>query len=121
MNYTIIVERLKELRKKQNFTQQNVSDILGIKRATYAKYENGQATPPINVFIRLATMYGVNVDYISGKENNIKNTASETPLEAEHRTEFFNFFLNMNDSQRIETLEFMKKIVGSNAGDKEKK
>lgn len=106
-----IIERLKQLRKKNGYTQQNVADILGLKRATYAKYENGQATPPIAVFIRLATMYGVNVDYLSGRDNGSKNVMSENTARTEDRTDFFNFFLSMNDEQREATLQYMKNLL----------
>lgn len=38
---TILSENLKKLRKAHNLTQQQLADILKIKRSTYAYYEHG--------------------------------------------------------------------------------
>lgn len=109
-----IKERLKGTRKKYGYTQQNVADILGIKRATYAKYENGQSVPPIAVFIRLATLYGVNVDYLSGRETNVRNVLADSSDEEENRIKFFNFFLSMSDEQKNSTLNYMEELLRTN-------
>lgn len=45
-------ERIKELRKALNLTQQEFSDRLGVKRGTIANYEIGR-NPPIDAVITL--------------------------------------------------------------------
>ncbi len=112
-----IKDRLKSTRKKYGYTQQNVADILDIKRATYAKYENGQAVPPIDVFIRLATMYGVNVDYLSGRDVCVKGILADSKESVEDRIKFLNYFLSMSEEQRDATLEYMKTLIYSEDAD----
>lgn len=112
-----IRERLKSTRKKYGYTQQNVADILDIKRATYAKYENGQAIPPIEVFIRLAIMYGVNVDYLSGKDAYVKNIMADSSDEEENKIKFFNYFLSMSEEQKNATLGYMEELLRTNDAD----
>lgn len=38
-------ERIKELRKKLNLTQEKFAQALGIKRSSYSKYETGENNP----------------------------------------------------------------------------
>ncbi|MCD7873361.1 MAG: helix-turn-helix domain-containing protein [Clostridiales bacterium] len=59
--------RLKELRKEKHETAQQVADIIGIKSATYRRYEI-DTEPKAEIYIALANHFGVSVDYlISGK------------------------------------------------------
>lgn len=64
-------EKLKDLRKKQGFTQKEVAEKLGIIRQTYAAYENNISEPDINTINTLATIFGVSKDYLLG--NNGEN------------------------------------------------
>lgn len=49
---------LKLLREANNYTQENVSDYLGIKRSTYSNYETGDREAPLMVLEKLANLYG---------------------------------------------------------------
>ncbi len=61
--------RLKSLRRAKGVTSQNVADSIGIKSATYRRYEI-DTKPKDEVYIALADYFGVSVDYLmSGKEN----------------------------------------------------
>lgn len=51
-------ETLKLLREANNYTQENVSDYLGIKRSTYSNYETGDREAPLAVLEKLANLYG---------------------------------------------------------------
>ncbi len=68
MDYQIKQDNIKDtlikLRKSHGFTQENISDILGIKRATYASWESGRSNPKKDALIKLAKIYNVNCDYI---------------------------------------------------------
>lgn len=58
-------EQLKLIRKKNKFTQQELSDLLEIERSTYASYETGRNRPDISVLTAIAKIFGVTVDYIT--------------------------------------------------------
>lgn len=45
-------DRLKQLRNKEGFTQQEFADKIGIQRSTYAKYEIGR-NEPIDAVVKL--------------------------------------------------------------------
>lgn len=57
-------EIIKYLRVTHNFTQDDVSQKLGITRQSYIKYENGTVTPSAKVVEQLAGIYGVEPAFI---------------------------------------------------------
>lgn len=60
--------RLKLLRREKGVTSQQVADAIGIKSATYRRYEI-DTKPKDEVYISLAEYFGVTVDYLmSGRE-----------------------------------------------------
>ena len=56
--------RLKELRKDNNLTQQQVADVLFFKREVYRRYEVGINEIPVSYAIVLAKYYDVSLDYL---------------------------------------------------------
>lgn len=59
--------RIRELRKQRKLTQEEVSSRLRVGRTTYLGYENGKIGIPAKRLEELADMFGVSIDYISGK------------------------------------------------------
>ncbi len=66
-----ISERLQQLRKLANYSQEQLADMLGVSRQAISKWESAQANPDINNIIKLSDIYNVSADYIlMGKESN---------------------------------------------------
>lgn len=66
-----MADRLQGLRKKANYSQEQISDMLGISRQAVSKWESGQGKPEIDNIIKLMEIYNVSADYILlGQENN---------------------------------------------------
>lgn len=60
--------RLKALRREKGVNSQTVADAIGIKSATYRRYEI-DTKPKDEVYVALANYFGVSVDYLmSGRE-----------------------------------------------------
>ena len=59
-------ERLKELRKKANFTQVEVAEKLGISQPAYASWERGVKKPTQENLVKIAQVLNVSVDYLVG-------------------------------------------------------
>jgi transcriptional regulator with XRE-family HTH domain len=60
---------LKELRKRENLTQESVSDLLNTDRSNIANYESGKRLPPISSLIKIAEFFHVSLDFlVFGKE-----------------------------------------------------
>lgn len=73
--------RLKELRTKSKKTQEDIANLLHIKRSTYGEYERGKITPPVDKIEQLADIFGVKPHYLIGWDTaNIENNKEESKL-----------------------------------------
>lgn len=61
--------RLRQLRKFNNYTTDEVANLLGITRTAYVNYESGIRKPNIDKFIMLSKIYNTSVDYLLGLTN----------------------------------------------------
>lgn len=62
MTKNLLPEKLKELRKINNYTQDYVADILGVVRQTYSHYETGKRTSDATALYKLAGLYNVSIE-----------------------------------------------------------
>jgi len=60
--------RLKELRKKFGVSQDDVAKYLEVGRTTIANYESGFTMPSVEALNRLASYFGVSIDYMLCRE-----------------------------------------------------
>lgn len=56
--------KLKELRLRKGMSQEEVSKVLGIKRATISNYEQGRTSPDLDGLTAFAKYFGVTTDYL---------------------------------------------------------
>jgi transcriptional regulator with XRE-family HTH domain len=61
---TILSENLKTLRKKLNYTQIALSEVLEIGFRTYVRYEAGERDAPLSVMVKLAKLGNVSLDRV---------------------------------------------------------
>ena len=89
--------RIKELRKQQNITQQQLSNYLGITQATLSGWENEKFEIDNNSLMKCADYFNVSLDYLLGRTEE-KNTDEKDDItfydftfamydEAQHLTE----------------------------------
>lgn len=57
-------QKLKELRKSENLTQQQLADKLQISRVNYTRYETNAARPDYETLIKIADFFDVSLDEI---------------------------------------------------------
>lgn len=65
-------DRIRALREDNDYTQNQIANILNIGQRTYADYELGKTRIPIDSLIKLAKYYDVDMNYISGTSNDKK-------------------------------------------------
>ena len=58
------MNRLKELRKENGYTQEALSEILGTKQTIYSRYERGFTPLNIELVKKLCVIYNISADYI---------------------------------------------------------
>ena len=52
-------DKIAQMRKENNLTQEQLADLLGVSRQSVSKWENGSADPSTANLIALARLYGV--------------------------------------------------------------
>lgn len=64
-----MLKQLEQLRKRNNWSQQDAADRLGIAKSTYAGYESGYRRPPLQALIQIADLFEVSIDHLFGRES----------------------------------------------------
>lgn len=63
----IFAERIRELRLERGLTQEEVGEIIGVKRYSVYSYEKGRACPEMKGLVALADYFDVSMDYLAGR------------------------------------------------------
>ena len=74
---------LKQLRKAQNMTQEQVAEKIGVSSRTISRWETGEYMPDISILVDIAEMYEVDVREIIDGERMNDNLNSEVKEVAE--------------------------------------
>lgn len=61
--------KLKELRKSNNISQQQLADILNVGQSTVAMWEKGKNRPEYSSLVKIAEIFDVSTDYLTGQGN----------------------------------------------------
>ena len=78
-------ENLIELRKLNNFSQEDLADLIGVSRQTLSKYETGESLPDIEKCRQLADIFSVTLDdLISYDKNDSDNMGCMVPPKGKH-------------------------------------
>ena len=65
----MIGERLKELRKKNGYTQVTLADSLGVSKGTVAMWETDKRMPDFDKLNELCDLFNVRLDYLTGRSD----------------------------------------------------
>ena len=78
-------ENLIELRKLNNYTQEDLAELIGVSRQTLSKYETGESLPDIEKCKQLAEVFSVTIDdLISYEKNSANNMGFGIPPKGKH-------------------------------------
>jgi len=67
-------EKIQNLRKSNNKTQDELAEILGVSRQALSKWENGTSNPDIDKIVLLSNYFSVTTDYL------LKNECEEASI-----------------------------------------
>ena len=74
------MEILKQLRKENKKTQQQVATYLNVSQVAYSKYENGKAEPSFDVLSKLADYFNVSIDTLIGRKSEKRLSEKQNQL-----------------------------------------
>ncbi len=103
-----IGQRIKDLRKKNNLTQEKLADFLGVTYQSVSKWETGTSMPDIGIIVPLARVLQVSADELLGMK----------PIEQDERkayfdAEYFEFWKKDHEAD----LEIARQAVAEYPGD----
>lgn len=85
---SLIGNRLREARERKNLKQTQVMAKTGINNKTLSGYEKGVSEPDLETLRILSELYGVSVDWLSGKDK----------TKEDHRRDLINFLNDPNST-----------------------
>ncbi len=65
-------KRLRNLRIKNQYTQQNMAELLDIELRTYQFYEAGTKKPTLDKLVKIADILDVPTDFLLGRDDYLK-------------------------------------------------
>lgn len=71
-------EKLTNLRRSQNYTQEQFANLLGVSRQAVSRWEGGTAYPETEKLIKIAEMFDCSVDYLLKESVEEQTTAEKT-------------------------------------------
>ena len=77
----VLAENLVMLRTVKGMTQEQVAEVIGISRQSYAKWEQGDSVPDIEKCDKLAKFYGIKIDALMHYDEKVGNTKVTPPPE----------------------------------------
>lgn len=66
----ILGYRLRELRKENKMSQEDLGKLLGVTKVSVSGYENGTRIPSLDILNAILDVFGISADYLLGREIN---------------------------------------------------
>ena len=70
MEDMILGYRLRELRKENNMSQEELGKLLGVTKVSVSGYEKGTRVPSMEILTLILDVFGISADYLLGIELN---------------------------------------------------
>lgn len=67
------LSRLRKLRSEQRYSQSEIAELIGISQSYYARFETGKGEPNLEILVKLADIFDVELDYLLGRIDIDKN------------------------------------------------
>ena len=118
MNKETFGQRLAKLRKEKELTQNDIADKVGVTSQAVSKWENDQASPDIDVLVKLSEMFDISLDELLGKE---KRTVElkEKPTKKDFDKMFLRIRIDDTDGDKVSVnlpLALVKAFVNKEDG-----
>lgn len=90
---TVIGRNLKSLRTANGYTQEKVSEFLGINRSAYANYESGEREAPLEILEKAVALFGCELGLLFEEDKNVVDEMLTCAFRADD--------INTNDMKEI--------------------
>lgn len=119
VNTMKIKDRIKEIRRKNNLTQQEFANKLGIKRNTIATYETGKSNPSDSAVVLICKEFNISEDWLRNGKGEMSNPTAESELDALTKKYGLSYnariliekFINLKSEQQDAVINYIKDIA----------
>lgn len=108
----MISRNLKSLRKKNQYTQEEIAEKINVSRQSVAKWENGESNPDIESCIKLANLYNVKLDDL------VNHSEEKTGIAVPPKGKYFFGSVVVGERGQIVIPKEARTIFNINTGDK---
>ena len=108
----MISKNLKSLRKKYNYTQDDIAEKLNVSRQSIAKWESGESTPDIYNCSKLAELFNVKLDDL------VNHSEEETGIVVPPKGKYFFGSVLVGERGQIVIPKEARDRFNINSGDK---
>jgi transcriptional regulator with XRE-family HTH domain len=109
------MNRIKDLRKEFNLTQQELAAKIGVSRSTVAMWETSGSSPDVDFLNILSDYFCVSVDYLICRSDERKKEApseDETSEKDPVIDEIIELLLQLSPEQLQKELYYLRRIAG---------
>lgn len=97
---------LKQLRERENLTQEELAKRLEISRSRLASYEQGQREPDLELLEVIADFFNVDMDYLLGRSDSTTKVNQVTTIAAHKNNEDEDW-----SAEELKEIEVFKEFV----------
>jgi transcriptional regulator with XRE-family HTH domain len=101
--------RLKQIRQKNNLTQSELADILGLKPTAISNYESERNEPSFDKLIALSKYFDVSCDYLLGVTDSYLPVGGEV-LDKDI-VEFFDLYQQLTPENTVEIRSYINYLL----------
>ena len=102
----MLSEILKNLRSTKGVTQDDMAEMLNIKRQTYSAYERGISVPDIAAITKIADYFDVTVDYLLERPN----SSSVASMALKSAVEIARVYVGLSAENKLKVLEYAEML-----------
>jgi len=106
-----LCKKLRDLREKCGYTQQQIANALNIDRSTYSYYETGKTSPDIPSLLVLASVFSVSIEDLLGQEQQNPLVLSDSSSSQSTAANKFSKNIAQNDSHIYDLTKDEKQLI----------
>ena len=116
----MIGERLQDIRKDHNDTQQDLADKLHASLYAVRCWEQGKSDPSHDTLVAICKLYGVSADYLLGRTDNPEGKLYGQPKieKSDRMEEFIEMCFDPSTNAHAKLKETLKKMLEEQQGER---
>ena len=99
-------KNLKEIRQKNNLTQEELAKKINTSRSNIANYENDKNMPSVDILEKISQLFDCSIDYLLGKSNSSNFNKDEQDFRFAYHKETE----GLTDEEISDALRFYKEM-----------